>query len=362
MAQITLNSSGVASSGTLALQSNGTTTAVTIDTSQRVGIGNSATSPTSLLYLRDTGNIQFVISKAGVGAFDIFNKGSSGTEVGTTDPYPLILKTNDVERARIDSSGNFGIGVSAPAAKLEVNGLIFVNDTANTSGRFLIRNSTTGANAGGYDVRQIGVDTSISNVSNGYMSFSTNNTEAARIDSSGNLLIGSTAFQITTTRFQAQATGLSYAGVFVNDNGGYQTLTCYNKATSGTIYLAEFGTGTSYGARGSITYNGTVVSYNTTSDYRLKNTIAPMTGALAKVALLNPCTYKWNSNGFDGEGFIAHELAEVFPSAVAGEKDAVDDAGNPKYQGIDVSFLVATLTAAIQELNAKFEAYKASHP
>ena len=87
-----------------------------------------------------------------------------------------------------------------------------------------------------------------------------------------------------------------------------------------------------------------------------------MTGALAKVALLKPCTYKWNANGSDGEGFIAHELAEVCPDAVTGAKDAVDAEGNPQYQGIDTSFLVATLTAALQELDAKFEAYKASHP
>lgn len=87
-----------------------------------------------------------------------------------------------------------------------------------------------------------------------------------------------------------------------------------------------------------------------------------MTGALAKVALLKPCTYKWNADGSDGEGFIAHELAEVAPNAVTGGKDAVDEDGKPIYQGIDVSFLVATLTAAIQELKAEFDAYKASHP
>jgi squalene cyclase len=55
----------------------------------------------------------------------------------------------------------------------------------------------------------------------------------------------------------------------------------------------------------------------------------------------------------NGEGFIAHELSEICPHAVTGEKDAVDAEGNPQYQGIDTSFLVATLTAAIQELNAK---------
>ena len=77
-----------------------------------------------------------------------------------------------------------------------------------------------------------------------------------------------------------------------------------------------------------------------------------MTGALAKVALLKPCTYKWNTDDSAGEGFVAHELAEVCPHAVTGEKDAVDEEGNPQYQGIDTSFLVATLTAAIQEQQA----------
>ena len=115
-------------------------------------------------------------------------------------------------------------------------------------------------------------------------------------------------------------------------------------------------------AVGNISTNGTTTAYNTSSDYRLKENVQLMVGALAKVSQLKPCTYTWKSNGSAGEGFIAHELAEVCPDAVHGDKDAVDEDGNPVYQGIDTSFLVATLTAAIQELNAKFEAYKAAHP
>jgi hypothetical protein len=92
-----------------------------------------------------------------------------------------------------------------------------------------------------------------------------------------------------------------------------------------------------------------------------------MTGALAKVTALKPVTYIWKIDGSDGQGFIAHELAEVVPDCVVGEKDAVetytDEDGNEqtriKPQGIDTSFLVATLTAAIQELNAKVEAQAA---
>jgi len=68
---------------------------------------------------------------------------------------------------------------------------------------------------------------------------------------------------------------------------------------------------------------------------------------------------KWNADGSNGEGFIAHELAEVCPDAVSGTKDAVDAEGNPKYQGIDTSFLVATLTAALQEAVAEINSLKA---
>jgi hypothetical protein len=81
-----------------------------------------------------------------------------------------------------------------------------------------------------------------------------------------------------------------------------------------------------------------------------------MTGALAKVAQLKPVTYTWKSTGEADEGFIAHELQEVCPSAVSGEKDAVDSEGNIKAQGIDTSFLVATLTAAIQEMKQIIDA------
>jgi hypothetical protein len=118
---------------------------------------------------------------------------------------------------------------------------------------------------------------------------------------------------------------------------------------NGTAVLFSRGAGNSVG---NITLNTSSTTYNTSSDYRLKHDIAPMTGALAKIAALKPVTYKWNVDGSTGEGFIAHELQEVVPDCVTGAKDAVDADGNPSYQGIDTSFLVATLTAAIQELKA----------
>ena len=108
----------------------------------------------------------------------------------------------------------------------------------------------------------------------------------------------------------------------------------------------------SAGGVGQIVTGTNSVSYQSGSDYRLKENIAPMTGALVTVAQLNPVTFKWKLDGSDGQGFIAHELQAVVPDCVTGEKDAVDAENKPVYQGVDTSFLVATLTAAIQEQQA----------
>lgn len=157
-----------------------------------------------------------------------------------------------------------------------------------------------------------------------------------------------------------QASSSSHTAVFKTTGGtsGWP-LFLWNTGTSGTCGLIEFGRGDSYTVTGSISHNGTNTSYNTASDYRLKEDIAPMTGGLAKVLSLNPVTYKWKETGADGQGFIAHELQEVVPDAVTGSKDEVDANGNPKYQGIDTSYLVATLVKAIQEQQQQIEELKA---
>jgi hypothetical protein len=172
--------------------------------------------------------------------------------------------------------------------------------------------------------------------------FSTASTERMRIDSSGNLLVGTTSSLGKLTVRQTGATG-DCAG-FRNGNDGGSGITFYNTAGTAVGYIA---------------WTASVTSYVSTSDYRLKDNVEPMTGALAKVAKLKPVTYKWKENGSNGQGFIAHELAEICPDAVTGKKDAVNEDGSIKAQGIDTSFLVATLTAAIQELNAKVDAQAA---
>jgi len=160
-----------------------------------------------------------------------------------------------------------------------------------------------------------------------------------RIDSSGHVLINATSTGSFSAAAKLSALGVAgeFAAVFrAPDANNYVILSCDN----------------SNGQVGKIQTSGSATSFLTSSDYRLKENIAPMTGALAKVALLKPVTYKWKVNGAAGQGFIAHELQEVVPDCVGGDKDAVDANGNPQYQGIDTSFLVATLTAALQELKA----------
>jgi hypothetical protein len=140
---------------------------------------------------------------------------------------------------------------------------------------------------------------------------------------------------------------------------------------------------------GSIQQTDTNTAYNTSSDYRLKDSPQPMQNALDVVLKLKPCTFTWKKTGVEGQGFIAHEFQEIFPEAVSGIKDATVDIGDivdqdgkvlqsnvtepkklpenqrwektgvqPLYQGMDSSFAIATLTAAIQELKAEIDALK----
>ena len=253
----------------------------------------------------------------------------------TSTTTPIQVGSTTI--ATFTSNTSLGIGTTTPTGRSGTSNILQLNGgepeirmTAGGTGNntFISFAPTAGADA------WISNTSSSSNLifaNGGYL------TERMRIDSSGNLLVNTTTVYGKTTT--ANNTGYIYAS---------------NSLTNGADHFIFKNDATTVG---SITrVGGTGVAYNNTSDYRLKENVMPMANALEKIALLKPCTYTWKVDGSNGQGFIAHELQAVIPDAVTGEKDAVEEDGSIKAQGIDTSFLVATLTAAIQELNAKVTA------
>jgi hypothetical protein len=208
------------------------------------------------------------------------------------------------------------------------------------------------------------------------------------LNDSGNLLVGLTATgAYLDGRINAQASGGSPAICAKLDPSGATTQFVYSAwapYTTGNQVFHSFETETTAVIRGTISYNraGGLTVYNTTSDYRAKTVNGVVENALEKVALLKPCTGRMNGASEDIDFFVAHELQEVIPSAVTGEKDAtkeeayeispaipavLDEEGNevtpaveavmgtrtvPEYQMVDKSAIIPLLTAAIQELKA----------
>ena len=114
--------------------------------------------------------------------------------------------------------------------------------------------------------------------------------------------------------------------------------------------------------QGSITVSSGSTSFNTSSDYRLKENVSDLTGATERLKQLQPKKFSWIDDKLDAadtEGFLAHEVQEIVPKSVAGDKDEMkeDKEGNtvPRYQSIDYSKLVPLLTASLQEAIAKIE-------
>jgi hypothetical protein len=258
--------------------------------------------------------------------------------------YPLFLNPN---------GGNVGIGSTSAAGQLD----LFGSGSSGTLNGLFVRGIPRLTNdTGTFENTYIGAGASVGNIifQRGNSTTTSSNSESARFDASGNFLVGKTSGSTTVRGISINGTG---SATFVDSQTGdgpqIQVANIWSSVLNGFRFLS-FRINASANEVGSISTNGSsTTSYNTSSDYRLKENVQPMQNALAKVAALKPCTYTWKADGSNGEGFIAHELAEVCPQAVTGVKDAVDEEGNPKHQGVDTSFLVATLTAAIQELNAK---------
>jgi hypothetical protein len=279
----------------------------------------------------------------------------------------LTFKTSNnggtvTERMRIDDAG-VGVGTTSPAYKLDISGTAGTNSISLTRSTSATNNNDSfgnfyWTNSSGNNVASIAAARQ-SATDDAYLTFNTrtasgSNTERLRIDSSGNLLVGtaSESGQITVDN------GGNNTGVYVHQSSSSVNHTGISVKSS---YVTGGQTGTmvrfiqtSNATVGTISSTTTATAYNTSSDYRLKENVVAMTGATERFKKLKPSRFNFIADpDTTVDGFLAHEVQDIVPEAITGTKDAVDAEGNPEYQGIDQSKLVPLLVATIQELEAR---------
>ena len=317
-------------SGVLQLQNAGTT-AVTIDAGL-VGIGT--TTPTgALLHVSSSSDTTYRQTKTG--------QSDWGTQTLDSGAWRLYSYTATAERMRIDSAGNVGIGTTSPRSKFNVSGNTSYSGVANSVAFFQAAEGTT--NDAGVSIGSINGNTpyiSATKVNNGSGSatpllFYTDATERMRIDTSGNLLVGTaiTASGSATPHIQAGA-GINTRPGATGTYGG--NVFNINWTGSAQLWIDTSNIGT--------------IAF--TSDYRIKRNIETQTApALERVMALRPVTYQmadygtlFKANDDIKEGFIAHEVQEVIPSGAEGVKDAEN-----QIQSLRVDAILAVAVKAIQE-------------
>jgi hypothetical protein len=332
-------------SATLAIQTNGTER-MRIDSSGNVGIGNSsplgnltisnaagANAPTTVTaantYLQlgsddygPSSNGKFMIgfgytdatntnSPAYIGFEETSNSGDTKGEL-TFYTRDVITDTAPTERMRITDGGNVGIGTSSPSQKLTV---------ANGYGIF--EGIKVGQNGTDIDSTFLGASS--------LLAFKINGTEAMRIDSSGNLLIGTTSTGTTHAYFESAS----------------DSRMALNLGTSTTSSSTVQAFRNPNGLVGSIKTSGSSTSYNTSSDGRLKDVTGEARG-LEVINKLNPVSYNWKADGNVDEGLIAQEVMDIVPNAVSGSEE--------DYYQMDYSKLVVHLVKGMKEQQAQIEA------
>ena len=258
----------------------------------------------------------------------------SGIDLSTNDV--VVIKTADTERMQVNSSGT-----------VIVKEAVQFGDDAQTY--------IKGAGANDVDLLASG-DTNIR--------FETGTNERMRIDSDGGLRVGTTTniFNLSSTEHASiknpgQGNALTLQST--NVTGGFPIL--YLSSTDTTASQNAIVFQRTGGGVGTISTSASATAYNTTSDHRLKENVADMTGAIARVKSLAPKRFNFIVDTTDTlvDGFIAHEAQTVVPEAVTGTHNEVDDDGNAVMQGIDQAKLVPLLTGALQEAIAKIEALEA---
>jgi hypothetical protein len=344
-------------SGVLALQTNNGTTAVTIDTSQNVGIGTaspavkteiSGTAAASNLALRITNTATDGYSTLQMGGGDagIYRNGSaqsgyagaSSLNLITVGAHNIGFSTQNTLRAIIDSSGQVGIGTSSPVAG---RGLT-LNSSSNYFGLVLQTSGTTRGQIIQESTGNIYVDAGSDGGGGALIFRTTGGIERARIDSSGALIMASNAGYLglaTNQTMRVPSTGgIGYVG---NINSSTVFQIAYNSTSAG-VQLSSGAT-----------------SWGTFSDSRLKNITGTYTNALNDIAQIQPVKFTWKSDEDNKPqvGVVAQSVENVVPEAV--DSTTIEMDGTEKYLTVRYTELIPLMIASIQELNAKVEAQAA---
>ena len=262
---------------------------------------------------------------------------SDGLKFTSDTSGEIKLQSAGADKITMTSDGNLGIGTTTPSYTAAGRTIWTLNGSTDS-----VWTMNYGGTVGMY-AQASATDGKLYTTGSLPLLFGTGSTERMRIDPYGNVQIGATSNIIAS---------LSNKLVIDSVGGNTEGLGIYRASTGASGHIGFFNPN---GRVGEIYTNGTATVYNTSSDYRLKENVLPMSGSIDRLKQLKPSTWSWTTDGSYGEGFLAHEAQEVVPEAISGTKDEVDDEGNPVYQGIDQSKLVPLLTAALQEAITKIE-------
>ena len=267
----------------------------------------------------------------------------TSTGIDVTNTVTADGLTVDTNTLHVDAANNrVGIGTSSPSKVLDVRDNAATGTTTSSNRVALFATNGTGKDAHITFSNLVDSPASIGN--RGALYFDYNNTERMRIDSSGNVLVGTTTARTGSDSLSFEAAN---SLIWFQKNGtATQSQVIFQRDTTGTPTIV-----------GSIQTSGTATSYNTSSDHRLKEAVADITGAIARVKQLAPKRFNFIADPDDTtvDGFLAHEAQAVVPEAVTGTHNEVDDDGNAVMQGIDQSKLVPLLTGALKEAITKIE-------